>query len=167
MKTKTQTNCPSSPLSGYPPSSEKVQSWMDKLTANGITDGVLCRLIHGRDEGKIVPFKDYTINDLGVCIDGGYFLLDDETLKVAEPLFVPLLELTEDVKFIGSLFEGKAKSFHSVDINNILISTINENNELLSVEEVSDLNTTQPQLEFYQFRTAQDLFAWMALNEEL
>ena len=161
-------NCPASQLSGFPPSSQTVQSWMEKLKANGITDGCLCRLVHGRDEDKIVKFENYDVNDLGVCIDGGYFLFQDgDTLKVAEPLFVPLLELTEDVMFFGGAFQSE-KFMYKRSTNGFYVET-SENAKCLDDEYTErdfwkDQSATIP-MNFYRFRTARDLFAWMALND--
>jgi hypothetical protein len=161
-------NCKESPLTGFKPSNETVRSWMEKLHANGITDGCLCRLIHGRDEDKIVKFENYTINDLGVCIDGGYFLIQDgDTLKVAEPLYKKV-DVTDGVfthgRFYGmqSRSNGKCLVLQSPSCIIVVTNAIPVffykgfyGGIYSTFEPVGDL--------LYEFKHIEDLYSWLAL----
>lgn len=163
---KTKTNCPQNELTGFPPSSETVQSWMDQLSANGITEGCLCKLVHGRDEGKIVRFENYTINDLGVCMDGGYFLLQDgDVLKVAKPLYTPLTEFDDELQFFGGVSPKGAKHLYIRNCNNNLYSLLSGEYMITSTFGLADFEVSVLWgEEFVQFEDAATMFLWMGTN---
>jgi hypothetical protein len=164
------------PLTGFPPSKESVDTWMNKLKENGIVEGSPVRIIGGKDEGKIVSFSfnDICISDCGLGSKkylGWFYRQSDEACVY--PIFDIIdssLEINNSDEYIKETNKKYcALGTKLIDLNLNALMVLNIEGKVLkestcpveSSDALSDYNLTN---EIYAFKKLNDFWAWLEQN---
>jgi hypothetical protein len=169
-------------LTGFMPSEETIEQWLEKLRSNGVKEGSPVRLIGGCNAGKIVPFtfdrEKLKVNDCGIGPSdylGWFFRVSDEACVY--PIYDEFENSMYEVETIG--MKHCATGFKLKGVNYLLGYNISggEISQFLSDESngLQYIDCTDGCSEWlenkggigsklYGFYKLNDLWAWLEQN---
>lgn len=170
-------------LTGFPPTKEKEQEWLEKIRANGVKEGDEVLLVGGINENKVTTFtydlEKLRFNDCGVTskkFNGGWFY-NQSTDKACKPLYLKLTGEELDVfgddnaKNVISLM--KLKNGKTLFFVLVYQGKGQDNNRVIPLgdgvsSEVKDfLRENQEEEYFLIFDSARDMYIYLSHLEEL
>lgn len=163
-------------LTGFVPTEETIQSWIEALKSKGLKEGSPVRLIGGFNAGKIVPFtfdrEKLKVNDCGIGpVDGlGWFYrVSDEACVY--PIYEIHSSTFEDVNSKTCAIGFKANGCNYIltyDIEGKPFDRVEMPNFTAPIDCISGCSRWARQNltvdELYHFHKLNDLWAWLEQN---
>lgn len=168
-------------LTGFSPSVEKRQEWLNKIKANGVKEGDEVLLVAGNKKDTVVKFsyKDLCFRDCGVTSKnfiGGWFYFEKSD-TACKPLYQKFtsdeLEQLNDDDIKNTISLIKLKNGKTLFFVLVYQGKCQNNNRVkplgdgVSSELKDFLRENQEEEHFLNFDTARDMYLYLAHLEEL